>query len=71
MIQPEGYGALSPASSASLLPSANRLSPFLRQWVSISSRSSLHATWISIALVAVTDMRKVHCTQVTKSIPMD
>jgi hypothetical protein len=36
-IQPEGYGALSPASSESLVPSPNRLSPFLRQWASIAS----------------------------------
>ncbi|PNF20850.1 hypothetical protein B7P43_G11826 [Cryptotermes secundus] len=40
MIQPEGYGALSPASSASLVPSANRLSPFLRQWLQSYRRST-------------------------------
>jgi hypothetical protein len=45
MIQPEGYGALSPASSASLLPSPHRLSPFLRQWASISSGPSHHCHW--------------------------
>lgn len=69
MIQPEGYGALSPASSASLVPSTNRLSPFLRQWASIASRSSLRAT--RTELVAVTDMRNAECTQVPESIPVD
>jgi hypothetical protein len=34
----DGEDALSPASSSSLVASAHRFSPFLRQWVSIAWR---------------------------------